>query len=256
MAAASSRSVQRERRHARRRPRPSGWCVAATASPPFVEMAPHECARGAARAGGIERGQRLVEDPQRARTSDSRASPMRRRWPCDSTRAGSARWRATRRSSSASLDRIRASAPIAGERHQRCEVLLGGELVLRAMAGARRTRPPRGASRIERSHRLALPADLAGVGRRQPGEHAQQRRLARAVAPVDDQRLARADAKRKPREKPRKPATRGEVVRFEHRRWHPGREVEVADGARYRVGATEHTAGVGKSGAIIADAPS
>ena len=47
-------------------------------------------------ARSIERGHRLVEKPQRPLSSDRRARPMRRRCPCDSTRAGSVRLRVER----------------------------------------------------------------------------------------------------------------------------------------------------------------
>ena len=81
--------------------------------------------------------------------SDSRARPMRRRCPCDSTRAGQralARQARPRRARADGLARRR----FAGERNERGEVLLGGELVLERRRDGRRTRSPRAADRTAR----------------------------------------------------------------------------------------------------------
>ena len=69
-------------------------------------------------AVGVERGERLVEQPQRRRPlTRRRASAARRRWPCESWRTGSRR-PARRSRASAARDRARADGA-AGERDRR-----------------------------------------------------------------------------------------------------------------------------------------
>src|SRR5688500_6724684 len=73
--------------------------------------------------------------------------------------------------------------------------------------------------RRERGDARATPSDLARSRRREPREHAQQRRLASAVAAADDQRGAGRDAKRKSGEQAGRATMPGEVECFEHRSW-------------------------------------
>ena len=176
---------------------------------------------------------------------------MRRRWPCESTRAGSERWRASATLSSASRQWLRARSPIAFERHQRGEILLRGELVLERRAGVRRTRPPPAARGRTGRTRWPCQRISPASGADRPASMRKQRGLAGAVGARDDQRLARADAERKPGEKPRKPTARGEFLRFQHESSvGPGRGTGAATDGRKRA------APAAKIRAIIADAPS
>ena len=123
-------------------------------------------------------------------SSDRRASPMRRRWPCDSTRAGSVRFGAERNVVERGAYRL-ARDRFAGQRHQRGEILLGGELVLQRRARDPRTRSPRAPSGRRARPRPPIQRISPARGCRQARKHAQQRRLAGPVGAGDHQRMSR-----------------------------------------------------------------
>ena len=197
----------------RGRGRSSGWCVATTAQPPRCEVRDHENASAAPRRQRRARSRARPAAIADGARRTSRASPMRRRWPCDSTRAGNARCGTSATAASAASTacgsvRRRPARPAR-------QVLLGRQFVLQRGQVTRKG-DLQVSARCPGRHRFAAPGHRALVRSREAGEHAQKRGLACPVGARHQQRVSRLDAQREAGKKAGKAAPGREVGRFEH----------------------------------------
>ena len=199
--------------------RSSGWWVATTATPPSLEMRCDDSVASSARpalSSAVAGSSRIHNG--RARQHQPREPDA----PALSLREHCAPAARAARSSATVVERT--AHRVARQRDRRpastsdAQVLLGGELVLERRHVADKERLARRSARIA-SGAVGAPCQRTrpSYGRRQPGQDAQQRRLAAAVGAGRRPAPAPRGAQRQVGEQRQRPASRGEVVRFEHR---------------------------------------
>src|SRR5882672_11404508 len=149
-----------------------------------ADQAPHAFDRR-----GVERGEGLVEDPQRCCFRER--EPGQRHAAALALRQH-ARGQVLLGREAEPRERCDDPSPVgdkAGERAGDFQILRRREIVLQRV-GVAHIEQPRPEFLLEPAHALAAPADLAAVGLEQPAGDAQQARLARAVGAADAQQLA------------------------------------------------------------------